>query len=146
MKERRTIRWAAVLAAAVLIIMLLLSGCSTKRVAEWREVHDTIHTYHTDTTYITRHVADTVRMKDSVKVVLKESGDTMRVEVWRDRWHESIKRDTVLKVKTDTVYKVQVAEKEKVSKSTPFGLHIAWRLLILLAFAAAVWWFIRRKV
>lgn len=146
MKERRTSRWMAVLAAAVLITMLLLSGCSTKRVAEWREVHDTIHTYHTDTTYITRHVADTVRMKDSVKVVLRESGDTMRVEVWRDRWRERIKVDTVLKVKTDTVYKVQVAEKEKVSKSTPLGLHIAWRLLILLAFAAAVWWFIKKKV
>ena len=139
-------KWMVVLAVSMLLALLLLSGCATKRVTEYVYKHDTLRVTQTDTTYITRHVADTVRMKDSVKVVLKESGDTMRVEVWRDRWHESIKRDTVLKVKTDTVYKVQVAEKEKVSKSTPFGLHIAWRLLILLAFAAAVWWFIGRKV
>ena len=136
----------AVIAASMLLALLLLSGCATKRVTEYVYRHDTLRVTQTDTTYITRHVADTVRMKDSVKVVLKESGDTMRVEVWRDRWHESIKRDTVLKVKTDTVYKVQVAEREKETVKRTTGLPIGVRLMILSAVAFAVWWFIRRKV
>lgn len=139
-------KWMAVIAASMLLALLLLSGCATKRVTEYVYRHDTLRVTQTDTTYITRHVADTVRMKDSVKVVLKESGDTMRVEVWRDRWHESIKRDTVLKVKTDTVYKVQVAEREKETVKRTTGLPIGVRLMILSAVAFAVWWFIRRKV
>lgn len=104
--------WLAV-AWGVILLWGLLMGCASKRVTEVLQVHDTVRVHQTDTVRLVSWKSDTLRVKDSVTVTLKESGETVRVAVFRDRWQYRWLRDTVRLAVHDTVYKAAVTEKEK---------------------------------
>ena len=104
--------WLAV-AWGVILLWGLLMGCASKRVTEVLQVHDTVRVHQTDTVRLVSWKSDTLRVKDSVTVTLKESGETVRVAVFRDRWRDRWLCDTVRLAVHDTVYKAAVTEKEK---------------------------------
>ena len=76
---------------AMVLLLFLLSSCKQ---IEYIPVIE----HKTDTTYITKHVKDSVWLHDSVFV--KEKGDS----VWIERWHTRI----VNKEVHDTLYKSRV--------------------------------------
>lgn len=78
-----------------LLVAVLLAGCKTKE----RVV--TVETVRVDTLQEIRNVRDSIWLHDSTLV--REKGDTIRIEKWhtvyRDRW----RTDTVYKSRTDSV-------------------------------------------
>lgn len=96
------------------LLVMALTGCKTKSVIEVVQVHDTLRVSKTDTLtlYQGREVHDTLTQTVERVVTLRESGDTLRVTVYKDRYrniyvHDTIDRykakyDSLLSVKTDT--------------------------------------------
>lgn len=85
----------AIIAVILLLLFVLLSACSTKRVVTTREyIHDTLVVYHNDTTIIEKHVTDTVVKTKTIHVAdtvyrdrgqvitLNEAGDTINQRSW----------------------------------------------------------------
>lgn len=95
--------WSFIAMVIILAAMLLFGGCSP-RVVTVPEIH-TEYVYKTDS-FVKR---DSILVKDSVFV--REKGDTVWIErfktLYRDRWREVVKSDTV--IKSDSIpYKVEV--------------------------------------
>ncbi len=79
-----------------LVALMLITGCTRKvyiPLERERVVHDTV--------YSMLERIDTIVTRDSA--VTEVRGDTVRMEVWR--WRERIRqvRDTLIRVRTDTV-------------------------------------------
>lgn len=96
----------------VCTLLMLLSGCASRRVMVGGS------TQKTDTVYRMNMVRDTVLVKDSVLVSIFSTGDTVYKtrEVWRWRDRTKVRVDTVYKgaVRVDTV-RVPVAMERKLS-------------------------------
>lgn len=107
-KISNTAIWPLCLAA-----LLLITGCTRKvyiPLEREREVHDTV--------YSMLERIDTIMVRDSA--VTEVRGDTVRMEVWR--WRERVRqvRDTVIRVRTDTVRiekAVNIKDKQPENKS-----------------------------
>lgn len=105
--KTKTLIW--ILSAWILsLAVLMLTGCKTKTLVEYIEKHDTLRISKTDTLVKvkTEFSHDTLRIEVEKIVTINEGGDTIRLEVYKDRWRDrwNIKTDTLEKVKTDTVY------------------------------------------
>lgn len=80
--------------AAFLAVLMLLCSCKTQYVP--------VESVRTE--YVTNTVHDSVvvNVEKTDSIVVREKGDTVFVErfrtEWRDRWHETLRTDTVLKV------------------------------------------------
>lgn len=96
-------------AAFVALTTLLLAGCSPRTTEHVRErtVHDTVR--------VVVERRDTVKTGDTLRVYVRERGDT--VTVWRDRvrWRTQVREthDTVWASRTDTVTRVERVEVER---------------------------------
>ena len=141
--KTKTLIWILLIWLLSLAIMMLVSGCKTKTVTEYVAVHDTTLISKTDTCYKvkTEYSHDTLRVEVEKIVTLNEGGDTIRLEVYKDRWRDrwNIKTDTLVKVKSDTVYISKDNEHEKtVTKKASWWSIWKWRLTALVALCALI--------
>lgn len=127
------IKRCALLAAAA-----LLAGCSPRTVehVQERAVHDTVR--------VAAERADTFRTGDTLRVYVRERGDT--VTVWRDRvrWRTQVREthDTVWASRTDTVTRVERITVERPREAGDW----AWPMATgALAGAAAALYLFKRK-
>lgn len=123
-----------------LLIAFCLMGCRAKSVVEFIEVHDTLRTHSVDTFTVVKgkEVHDTLRLEVEKVVTLKESGETLRVAVYRDRWRSVIQHDTIdsYKAKYDSLLAVKTQTHEKeVVKQASWWQRLGWQILgaVLLA-------------
>ena len=96
-----------VLAAAIVVIAAMFSGCTaTKEVI--------VEKVRTDTTYITKHQRDSIWQHDSIYVHEYQRGDTVYLErtQWLTKYRERLRVDTLYRAKTDTVYIEKTVTKE----------------------------------
>ena len=105
----------------LLFLLLFLPSCRTTRESS---TTNTL-TVRTDTLRFFTHTADTLRQRDSIFVVERTLGETIRIEQHHYHTLERTKvlRDTILSVRTDTLRTV-VAE-EKRTKDPVAGLLMA---------------------
>ena len=114
----------AVALIGVIVIMLLLSSCTTTKVV-------TVEKVKHDTTYVSKHSRDSIYIHDST--FIKEKGDSVLIEkwhtAWRDRWHH----DTIVRIKVDSIpYPVEVVkEVERPLTKTERGLILLGVLSIM---------------
>lgn len=123
---------------ALLAATALLAGCSPRTAEHVRErtVHDTVR--------VAAERADTFRTGDTLRVYVRERGDT--VTVWRDRvrWRTQVREthDTVWASRTDTVTRV---ERITVERPREMGDWM-WPMAVgVMAGAAAALYLFKRK-
>ena len=111
------------LGMAMAIVMAIMSGCSSKKVA-LTDNTTRIEIRH-DTIYKTQYLRDSVQQRDSVFVERFVIGDTVYMNKYKEvyLYRDRSKTDTLYKVKTDTIYKERELIKtvEKVKKRFNFG-------------------------
>ena len=111
------------LGMAMAIVMAIMSGCSSKKVA-LTDNTTRIDIRH-DTIYKTQYLRDSVQQKDSVFVERFVIGDTVYMNKYKEvyLYRDRSKTDTLYKAKTDTIYKERELIKtvEKVKKRFNFG-------------------------
>lgn len=124
-------------------LLLCLASCRTTSHIETAEtnrtaaIHDTLH-------LLTTRI-DTIRDSVFLSIESDRRGDTIfktvQKVVYRDRI--SLKRDTVYRVKTDTI---RVSEHVDVSTTTTKsgGIHTLFKLLSAIATAAVVYLIVKR--
>lgn len=93
----------------LLFLLLFLPSCRTTRESS---TTNTL-TVRTDTLRFFTHTADTLRQRDSIFVVERTLGETIRIEQHHYHTLERTKvfRDTILSVRTDTLRTVVAEEK-----------------------------------
>lgn len=127
------IKRCALLAAAA-----LLAGCSPRTAEHVRErtVHDTVR--------VAAERVDTLKTGDTLRVYVRERGDT--VTVWRDRvrWRTRVREthDTVWASRTDTVTRV---ERITVKRPREMGDWMWPMAAGVMAGAAAALYLFKRK-
>lgn len=90
---------------AIVIMCLLLSGCTTTRYVEMPGPT------HTDTVRITQQQRDSIHVHDSIYVSEKRQGDTVYMQTvkWHTAWRDRLVRDTFLLISIDSIpYPVEV--------------------------------------
>ena len=121
------------------LVAALLAGCSPKTAehVQVKSVHDTVR--------VAAQRVDTFKTGDTLRVYVRERGDT--VTVWRDRvrWRTQVREahDTVWASRTDTVTRV---ERVAVERPREMG-DWAWPMAtgVLAGAAAALFLFNRKK-
>lgn len=83
---------------AVLIVILLLAGCSTVRYVPLPSVS-------VDSVYVDRYQHDSIYLRDSVYVNRWTAGDTVYQDkiVWKYVYRDKVKYDTINILRSDTV-------------------------------------------
>ena len=116
-------------------VLALFVNCTPKAVPVERVKIDSI--------FIAQYQRDTVYRLDSV--VIRTVADTVYKDAWRYIYRDRIVRDTVLKVRRDTVPRVVRVEKE-LSRMDRIKLSLGEVALyaILVAAAVAAMWFTKR--
>lgn len=123
-------------------IALALTSCSNMR----ETVSDTVRTATRDTVRLVTERRDTVRTSDTVRLFVRERGDT--VVVFRDavRWrgHVVERRDTVLRIRRDTLWRTKT---ERVEVKQPLRMSDwLWPLVTgAVAGALSMLWLTRRS-
>ena len=120
---------------AVAFLALLMCSCKT---IEYVPVVE--HEVHHDSIYFTQVQRDSIWQHDSI--MIKEKGDTVRIEKWHTKYIEKLRVDTTYIAKTDTVpvpYEVKVEVPAKISK-TQKGLMMIGLLSIMAAIVALAFW------
>ncbi|MCR5408131.1 MAG: hypothetical protein K6E61_03395 [Bacteroidales bacterium] len=85
------------LAAAIIVALLLLTGCNPKA---WEYLHHGQQVQHDSVIVVVR---DSVRFYDRDSIFIKEKGDTVYKYVEKWRWRDRVKVDTFYKVRIDSV-------------------------------------------
>lgn len=122
---------AAIVWLAVTALAVMCCSCTTKKVVtETIYVHDTIHSFHTDTVSVERWQMkhDTIRIESERVVTLLQQdksipAETIRVENSTIHWEREIIRDSSERVvaRVDSILKALDKQREKnISKSNPF--------------------------
>lgn len=114
----------------LLLTLLLLPSCRTTRESSTT----TSHTVRTDTLRFFTHTADTLRQRDSIYVVERTLGETIRIEQHHYHTLERTKvlRDTIFSVRTDTL-RTAVAEEKRTKVSGGGWLMAACCGFVVLA-------------
>lgn len=117
------------------VLTLFVNGCAPKVVPVERVKIDSV--------FIAQYQRDTIYRQDSV--VIRTIADTVYKDAWRYIYRDRIVRDTVLKVRRDTVPSVVTVEKE-LSRMDRIKLSLGEVALyaILVAAAVAAMWFMKR--
>lgn len=90
---------------AIVIVCLMLSGCTATRYVE------VPGPTHTDTVRTTRQQRDSIHVRDSIYVSERQQGDTILLTTvrWHTQWRERLVRDTFRLVSIDSIpYRVEV--------------------------------------
>ena len=113
----------------IIASLLVLIGCT-------KTEYITVERVRIDTTYIAQHKRDSIYLHDST--IIREAGDTVRIEKWHIRYVERQMYDTLYKVKVDSVpapYPVEVEVERQLTWWQQARLHLAnillWLLLIV---------------
>ena len=110
----------------------IIVGCSPKTIEHIQ--------VKTDTCYIQKWQRDSIYINDSIYVVEKQTGDTVRITTdrWHTRWRDRIVRDTAYISKTDTVKVSKTIEKPIPfkEKASLFAAGIIAAFLMVLFLAA----------
>lgn len=121
----------------MMIIMALFSGCKSVEYV-FVPQHDTL--------IITKHLRDSVYLKDSTHV--SEKGDTVQIEKWHTKYVEKQVHDTTYTSKTDTVPQPYPVTKEVPAELTWWQqarLHMMNGILLLLLLWLVIW-LLRKKI
>ena len=119
------------------VAFLALLRCSCKTIEYVPVIEKEVH--H-DSIYFTQVQRDSIWQHDSI--MIKEKGDTVRIEKWHTKYIEKLRVDTTYIAKTDTVpvpYEVKVEVPAKISK-TQKGLMMIGLLSIMAAIVALAFW------
>lgn len=106
----------------VLVIVVVVAGCGTVRTVP-------METVRVEREYVDRLRVDSVVVRDSV--IIKEKGDTVKIEKFRTEYKGRVTRDTVEVEKRDTI-PVPVPV-DVVKYKTP---RVMWWIIIVLAVMA----------
>lgn len=118
-----------------LIVLTLFVNCAPKVVPVERVKIDSV--------FIAQYQRDTVYRQDSV--IIRTIADTVYKDAWRYIYRDRIVRDTVLKVRRDTVPRVVRVEKElSTMDRIKLSLGEVAFYAILVAAAVAAMWFAKR--
>lgn len=92
--------------AAALLAVLSLAGCSPRIAGEGSSSE---HRVSRDTVRVVVERRDTVRTGDTLRVFVRERGDTVRVRMETIKWRTRVidRHDTVWASRTDTVTRVE---------------------------------------
>ena len=85
----------------LVILMPCFASCKTRTIV--------VETVRTDTTYIAKHMRDSIYVHDSTYI--HDKGDTVLIEKWHAKWRDRAVHDTTYIAKTDSVpvpYPVEV--------------------------------------
>lgn len=117
---------------ALAALLLLLAACRTTREATDRQIarHDTV--------YVARHSRDTLHTADTLRLFVKERGDTVWIARDRIRWRErtAARTDTLWRHRTDTVTRTERVEVERPRKMSDWAVPMAAGALAGFAAAA----------
>ena len=117
------------------VLTLFVNGCAPKVVPGERVKIDSV--------FIAQYQRDTIYRLDSV--VIRTVADTVHKDAWRYIYRDRIVRDTVLKVRRDTVPRVVRVEKELTRmEKIKLSLGEVAFYAILVATAVAAMWFAKR--
>ena len=118
--------------AIALAALLSLTACRTTREATDR--HSASH----DTVYLARHRTDTVHTADTLRLFVRERGDTVWIARDRVRWRErtAVRTDTLWRHRTDTVRDVERVEVERPRRIRDWAVPMAAGVLAGLSAAA----------
>ena len=89
------------------------------------------HSASRDTVYVARHSRDTLRTADTLRLFVKERGDTLWIARDRVRWRErtAVRTDTLWRHRTDTVTRTERVEVERPRRirdwAVPLGAGLA---------------------
>ena len=115
-----------------LTLVLLLTGCKTRQVVEWRTTTDTVRLYSTDTIRVTNYRlrVDSVKVRDTTKVYL--DGDTKVVERTKyvDRWRIDSTGISALRVRCDSLSKA-AATTQVVTKTETTNVLKWWQRALM---------------
>ena len=134
---------AAIIIMALVALSLLVSCKTTHEVTEVY-LHDTLRVHTADTIYqrVVTHHTDTVRDKEVIRIVLRESGDTIKVynDHYIYRYVERNDSTGIYKTRVDSLLKVLDQRKsEKQVKTKP---PIAWWeyvLFVAILLSVSIW-------
>ena len=139
-KENGLMAIAAVILMALFALSMLVS-CKTVKSTTEVYVHDTLRVHTTDTIYqrIVAHQTDTVRDKEVTRIVLKESGDTIKVynDHYIYRYVERNDSAVIYKTKVDSLLKV-LDQRKEVVKVTQKGTSLRDKLVFVLIVALII--------
>lgn len=88
----------------LIIIISVISLCSCTRTIYVPQV-----SVERDSIYLHTHTRDSVWIHDSV--IVKEKGDTIRIEKWRTKYMDKLVTDTAYIERTDTIVQAYPVEK-----------------------------------
>ena len=147
-------RTLVIIISALLIYLFIgmLTSCRTKTVTEYISVHDTLRITKTDTCVKVRTEVshDTLRIEVEKIVTVNEGGDTIKLEIYKDRWRDrwNVKTDTLIKHTTDTIYRVAESDHDKViTRGATWWERWRWCIaaICVLSMGAWCWWRWRSK-
>ena len=121
--------------AAVAVLALLMCSCKT---IEYVPVVE--HEVHHDSIYFTQVQRDSIWQHDSI--LIKQKGDTVRIEKWHTKYIEKQVHDTTYVAKTDSIpvpYEVIKEVPAKLSK-TQKGLILIGILTLMAAIIFGAFW------
>lgn len=130
-------------AAFIALTTLLLSGCSPRIAGEGSSSE---HRVSRDTVRVVVERRDTVRTGDTLRVFVRERGDTVRVRMETIKWRTRVidRRDTVWASRRDTLWRTRT-ETVTVERPREAG-DWAWPMATgALAGAAAALYLFNRK-
>lgn len=125
------------------LAILMLSGCKTKTVTEFIAVHDTlrIHKIDTLTVYQGKEVHDTTREVIEKIITIKESGDTLCINVYKDRYRNVYVHDTIdrYKAKYDSLLAIKHEQHDTVViKKESWWRLWKWKLIAAASLFAVI--------
>lgn len=129
--------WHIPLGIVMAVAFLALLMCSCKTI-EYVPIVE--HETHHDSIYFTQVQRDSIWQHDSI--LIKQKGDTVRIEKWHTKYIEKQVHDTTYVAKVDSVpvpYKVKVEVPAKLSK-TQKGLMMFGLLSLMAAIVALAFW------
>lgn len=128
--------WHIPLGIVMAVAFLALLMCSCKTI-EYVPIVE--HETHHDSIYFTQIQRDSIWQHDSI--LIKQKGDTVRIEKWHTKYIEKQVHDTTYVAKVDSVpvpYEVKVEVPAKISKTQKalmmFGLLSLMAAIVALAF------------
>jgi hypothetical protein len=137
MKQEKLNFWHIPLGMLVAVAFLALLMCSCKTI-EYVPIVE--HETHHDSIYFTQIQRDSIWQHDSI--LIKQNGDTVRIEKWHTKYIEKQVHDTTYVAKTDSVpvpYEVKVEVPAKLSK-TQKGLMTLGIMTLMAGVIVGAFW------
>lgn len=137
MKQEKLNFWHIPLGMVMAVAFLALLMCSCKSI-EYVPIVE--HETHHDSIYFTQIQRDSIWQHDSI--LIKQNGDTVRIEKWHTKYIEKHVHDTTYVAKVDSLpvpYEVKVEVPAKLSK-TQKGLMTLGILTLMAGVIVGAFW------